>query len=44
MGIKRQETLIHWNYFLSIEEDLYKLQRYVDFTSDNDSTYSLEIA
>lgn len=44
MGIKRQDTLIHWNYFLSIEEDLYRLQRYVDFSSDNDSTYSLEIA
>ncbi len=23
MGITRQETLIHWNYFLTIEEDLY---------------------
>lgn len=44
MGIKRQETLIHWNYFLSIEEDLYKLSRYVDFSKQNDSTFSLEIA
>lgn len=44
MGIKRQETLIHWNYFLSIEEDLYKLGRYVDFSKKNDSTFSLEIA
>lgn len=44
MGIKRQDTLIHWNYFLSIEEDLYKLNRYVDFSKSNDTTFSIEIA
>lgn len=44
MGIKRQDTLIHWNYFLSIEEDLYKLNRYVDFSKENDTTFSIEIA
>ena len=27
MGITRQETLIHWNYFLTIEEDLYRIQK-----------------
>ena len=43
MGIQRQETLLHWNYFLAIEEDLDKLSRYVDF-SGNDNVYSLEIA
>jgi hypothetical protein len=44
MGITRQNTLIHWNYFLAIEEDLLKLSRYVDFSSQNDDTFSLEIA
>lgn len=44
MGITRQETLIHWNYFLTIEEDLYNLNRYVDFSKANDKTFSLEIA
>jgi len=44
MGITRQETLIHWNYFLTIEEDLYNLNRYVDFSKANDYTFSLEIA
>jgi hypothetical protein len=44
MGIKRQDTLIHWNYFLSIEEDLCKLNRYVDFSKYNDATFSIEIA
>lgn len=44
MGITRQETLIHWNYFLTIEDDLYNLNRYVDFSKANDCTFSLEIA
>lgn len=43
MGIIRQETLIHWNFFLSIEEDLDRLSRYVDFSA-NDEVYSIEIA
>lgn len=43
MSIVRQETLIHWNFFLSIEEDLDKLARFVDFSA-NDNTYSIEIA
>lgn len=43
MGIQRDETSIHWNYFLAIEDDLERLSRYVDF-SKNDDTYSIEIA
>lgn len=42
MGIQRQETLIHWNFFLSIEEDLDKLGRFVDFSA-NDEAFSIEI-
>ncbi len=42
--IESKERLIHWNYFLAIEEDLYKLSRYVDFSEGNYNTYSLEIA
>ena len=44
MGIIRQPTLIHWNYFLAIEDSVQTLNRYVDFSSDNDNTYSIEIA
>lgn len=44
MGIKRQNTLIHWNYFLSIEEDVQKLKRYVDFSTENENTFSIEMA
>jgi hypothetical protein len=43
MGIERQPTLIHWNYFLALEEDLERLSRFVDF-SGNDQVYSIEIA
>ncbi|ENI8058899.1 hypothetical protein ABZX01_004606 [Vibrio vulnificus] len=43
MVIKRKNALIHWNYFLALEEDLERLARFVDF-SGNDKTYSLEIA
>lgn len=43
MGIQRQKTLLHWNYFLAIEDDLAQISRYVDF-SGNDEVYSIEIA
>jgi len=43
MVISRRPTLVHWNYFLAIEDDLEKLSRYIDFTG-NEDTYSLEIA
>jgi len=44
MGITGQPTLIHWNYFLAIEDSVQTLNRYVDFSSDNENTYSIEIA
>jgi hypothetical protein len=34
----------HWEYFLSIEEDLARCTRYVDFNKDNYNTYSVEFA
>lgn len=43
MGIRRQKTLTHWNFFLSIEEDLDRLGRFVDFSA-NDEAFSIEIA
>lgn len=42
MSIQRQTSLIHWNYFLAIEEDLDRLSRFVDF-SGNDEAFSVEI-
>ena len=32
-----------WRYFLSIDNDLLKLSRYIEFTSDNYSVYSIEL-
>ena len=34
----------HWNYFLSIENDLEEASRYVEFSLNNYSIYSLEFA
>lgn len=44
MAIRGINTLIHWNYFLALEEDLDRLARYVDLSGQNDNTYSIEIA
>lgn len=35
---------LHWNYFLAIEEDLQKVSRYIEFSSDNMKTYSTELS
>ncbi|MDM8552939.1 hypothetical protein QUF72_22865 [Desulfobacterales bacterium HSG2] len=37
-------TLPYWEYFLSIETDLLRCGRYVEFTEDNYCTYSVEFA
>lgn len=37
-------ALIHWNYFLAIEQDVIDLSRYIEFCEDNFKTYSIEIA
>ena len=41
--IKVNNTLIHWNYFLSLESDVLNLSRYVDFSQMNFECYSIEI-
>ncbi len=35
--------LHHWNYFLAIEEDVVRLSRFVEFSTDNFNTYSTEM-
>ena len=44
MGIHESSNLLHWSYFLALEADVEKLSRYVEFTNDNFSTYSIEKA
>ena len=33
----------HWNYFLALEQDLENLSRFIEFSSDNLATYSIEL-
>lgn len=44
MGVTHNQTTIHWNYFLALEEDLVRLSRFVEFSDNNNETYSIEIA
>lgn len=44
MALQQDATPIHWNYFLALEDDLYRLARYIEFSETNYGTYSIEIA
>lgn len=44
MVIQETGSLLHWNYFLALESDTEHLSRYVEFTTKNFDTYSIEIA
>ena len=43
MTIVEASKLLHWNYFLAVEEDLHRLSRFIEFTDDNFETYSIEL-
>ena len=34
---------IYWNYFISIEDDLYKLSRFIEFDQRNENVFSIEL-
>lgn len=44
MGIEETATPKHWNYFLALEDDVLTLSRYLELTTDNFNSYSLEMA
>ena len=44
MAIQTFDSLIHWNFFLSLEKDLETLSRYVEFCDSNFKCYSIEMA
>ena len=44
MGIKQRKVPSHWNYFLSVEEDLIKMSRWIEFDKANSDCYSTELA
>lgn len=33
----------HWNYFLALEDDVVRMSRYLDLTTENFESYSLEL-
>lgn len=44
MGIHETPTLQHWNYFLTLEDDILRLSRYLELAKDNFNCYSMELA
>jgi hypothetical protein len=44
MGIQQAEDVMYWNYFLSIEDDIVELARWIEFHKDNYECYSIEMA
>jgi hypothetical protein len=44
MGVEQHESFPHWNYLLALEEDLDRLSRFVEFTTNNYECYSIELA
>lgn len=44
MGIHYERTKIHWNYFIAIEQDFELISRYIEFSEENNDTFSIELA
>src|SRR5687768_4683792 len=36
--------MFHWHYFLTVEEDLHRVARHIEFAPANFNTYSVELA
>ena len=43
MSIKQYKKAIHWDYFLTLEQDIKNLARYIEFDKDNNKVYSIEL-
>lgn len=44
MSIQVTRVEVHWNYFLSIEQDMERLSRFIEFDEQNYDCFSVEIA
>lgn len=44
MAWNLERNNLHWNYFLSLESDLVRISRFVEFHADNMHTFSIELA
>ncbi len=42
--INSGHSLLHWNYFMALEQDLEKVSRFIEFATPNLSVYSIELA
>ena len=43
MGIHEVPTPQHWNYFLALEDDVVRMSRFLEPTTENFESYSLEL-
>nr|VFJ75657.1 MAG: hypothetical protein BECKFM1743C_GA0114222_108651 [Candidatus Kentron sp. FM]VFJ75929.1 MAG: hypothetical protein BECKFM1743A_GA0114220_108881 [Candidatus Kentron sp. FM]VFK21500.1 MAG: hypothetical protein BECKFM1743B_GA0114221_107901 [Candidatus Kentron sp. FM] len=41
METQKNQSLLHWNYFLALEADIEHLSRYVEFSEENYCTHSI---
>lgn len=41
--IPRRNNTVHWNYFIALENDLLFLSRFLEITTSNFSSYSVEL-
>lgn len=39
-----RQDLMHWNYFVVLEKELENVSRYIEFATENEATYSIELA
>lgn len=44
MGIQVNGNLVHWNYFIALEQDLAIVSRFIEFSEANFDAYSIELA
>lgn len=44
MGIEHGKIPHDWNYFFCLEEDISSLSRWIEFSLENESVYSIELA
>lgn len=44
MGTYKNNTKIHWNYYLAIEQDFELISRFIEFSEENYNTFSIELA
>jgi hypothetical protein len=44
MAIQYSKIPSHWSYFLALEDDLLRMSRWIEFSQENEKTYSIELA